>query len=156
MFESRRASATRILFTTTLVATILGLAAMQLEAKPASKKVSSKSAVSTWDVQESIRDIDFSQLHVRYQPEPPEYPEVAKVQRIQGTVKVEVILGKDGVPKYVNAISGPLALRTSAERYSRHWRFDPWTIKVKNAKTQKIVNYPVEARFYLSMPYKLQ
>jgi TonB family protein len=156
MFESHRAFATRVLFTTPLVMAILGLTGMQMEAKPAIKKISSKSAVSTRDVQDTVRDVDFSQLHVRYQPEPPEYPEVAKAQHIQGTVKVEVILGKDGVPKSVNAVSGPLVLRTSAERYSRHWRFDPWTIKAKDAKTQKTINYPVEARFYLSMPYKLQ
>jgi TonB family protein len=43
--------------------------------------------------------------------------------RIQGTVRVELQVGTDGVPVSARAVDGPYQLRAAAEAYALTWRF---------------------------------
>ncbi|MBI1940733.1 MAG: energy transducer TonB, partial [Acidobacteria bacterium] len=55
----------------------------------------------------------------------PEYPPLAKMARIQGTVRLEAVIGVDGRIQNLKAISGhPLLVNAALEAVSR-WRYQP-------------------------------
>ncbi len=55
----------------------------------------------------------------------PIYPEDARRQNIEGTVKVHVIVGKDGAIQGMEGISGPPLLVSAALSALRQWRYKP-------------------------------
>jgi TonB family protein len=66
--------------------------------------------------------VQSARLVCRYNPI---YPEDARMRHISGTVRLHVIVGKDGSVKELQAVSGPDALiGTSREAVSR-WRYRP-------------------------------
>jgi protein TonB len=91
-------------------------------------------------------DLPFSLVQVKEQPPPPDYPPLARSAGLQGTVIVEVLVGADGIPMSVRALSGPYALRATAEAYARAMKFKP---HLENGK-------PTAARFQLDMPFRLK
>lgn len=92
------------------------------------------------------QDFDFSKIKITHQPPAPAYPAEAKLQKIQGTVVVEITVDESGVPIAVKALEGPEALAPTAVEYAKAWRFEP--VKV-NGKA-------VKARFKLTMPFRLR
>jgi protein TonB len=55
----------------------------------------------------------------------PEYPPLAKMARIQGTVRLEALISKDGTIQGLKTISGhPLLVKSAMEAVSR-WRYQP-------------------------------
>ena len=59
-----------------------------------------------------------------YQPKP-EYPPLAKMARIQGTVRLEAIISKDGTIQDLKVVSGhPLLVKSALEAVQR-WRYQP-------------------------------
>lgn len=119
--------------------------------KPKPKPKAATTAPATTDAPEAsskpdrIVDVDFSQIKVRHKPKPPAYPAQAKIEKVQGIVVVEILVGTDGVPTSAKAVSGPDLLRAASEQYAMAWRFEPALSKGK----------PVAARLRLTMPYKL-
>jgi len=91
-------------------------------------------------------EMDFKQIRVKHQPDPPAYPADAKAQRIQGTVVVLVIIDTEGKVKSARATSGPPELHECAVNYAKAWEFEPAKVKGK----------PVPARFKLTMPFRLR
>jgi len=59
-----------------------------------------------------------------FQPKP-EYPPLAKMARIQGTVRLEAIISKDGTIQDLRVVSGhPLLVKSALEAVQR-WRYQP-------------------------------
>lgn len=59
-----------------------------------------------------------------YQPKP-EYPLLAKMARVQGTVRLAAIINKDGTIQDLKVLSGhPLLLKAALEAVAR-WRYQP-------------------------------
>ena len=56
----------------------------------------------------------------------PVYPASAKEMHVEGTVIMHVTVGKDGVVKSADVISGPSALRASAVDAVRQWTYRPF------------------------------
>ncbi len=55
----------------------------------------------------------------------PEYPPLAKMARIQGSVRLEAIISKDGTIQDLKVVSGhPLLVKSAIEAVSR-WRYQP-------------------------------
>jgi periplasmic protein TonB len=55
----------------------------------------------------------------------PEYPPLAKMARIQGTVRLEAIISKDGTIQDLKVLSGhPLLVKSAIDAVSR-WRYQP-------------------------------
>jgi len=55
----------------------------------------------------------------------PEYPQLAKMARIQGTVRLEAIISKDGTIQDLKVVSGhPLLVKAALEAVQR-WRYQP-------------------------------
>ena len=90
-------------------------------------------------------EFEFRQVKVFSWPPLPPYPPQAKSLRIQGVVKVRMLVGTDGVPVSADASEGHPLLRRTAEAYALQMRFQP----------QLQDGVLVSARFTLTMPFTL-
>lgn len=70
----------------------------------------------------------------------PEYPALAKDQRISGTVVLEANVGPDGAVRSVKVISGPQLLVPAAINAVRQWRYAPTLLDGKPIETQVRIN----------------
>ena len=55
----------------------------------------------------------------------PVYPPLAKAARVQGTVKFEATIGKDGTIQNLHLISGPPLLVQAAQQAVAQWQYKP-------------------------------
>ena len=93
---------------------------------------SSEQAILTKDTQgtQSMRvriggNVQKAKLIERVQPE---YPDEALKSRITGTVRLHIILEKDGTVKQVEVVSGHPLLVQAAVDAVRQWRYQPTTL----------------------------
>jgi len=75
----------------------------------------------------------------------PQYPLEARKQRIQGTVHIGVLIGKDGLIKEAHIIDGHPMLTASALEAVKGWRYQPYRLKGKILEVETIitVNYTI-------------
>ena len=66
----------------------------------------------------------FNPCHLTYRVEPV-YPTAAQQQRIEGTVKIHVVIAADGSVQNERVVSGPPALTSAAMDAAKYWRFFP-------------------------------
>jgi len=66
---------------------------------------------------------------------PPVYPELAKRQRITGTVEVEAEISDGGDVVRAKAVSGPALLRAPAEEAVKKWKFKPASVNGANVSS---------------------
>ena len=129
---------------------LAGLAAASLAANtppaPRSTPVAAHDAPGTEASGGGPVEMNFSQIKIKHQPAPPDYPADAKASHIQGTVVVIVTIDAEG--KVISAVadSGPEQLQSCAVEYAKAWEFKPAKVKGK----------PVTARFKLTMPFRLR
>ncbi|MGA9814173.1 MAG: TonB family protein [Terriglobales bacterium] len=73
----------------------------------------------------------------------PQYPEAARMQRVQGPVELKVLVGIDGLVRKITTISGNPLLVGAATDAVRQWRFKPHELKSKvvEFETQVTVNF---------------
>src|SRR5271163_3695703 len=76
----------------------------------------------------------------------PEYPKLARAQRVEGTVRLNMTIGADGVVHSVTVLGGPLLLIRAAEEAVRQWRYSPTLLDGKPIEVQK----EVDLRFHFS------
>lgn len=75
----------------------------------------------------------------------PVYPAIARTARIQGTVVLHGIIGKDGTVKEIQYLSGPPLLMHSCMDAVRQWRYSPYLLN----------NEPVEVDTTISCVFKM-
>jgi protein TonB len=73
----------------------------------------------------------------------PQYPNLARQARIQGTVTLDAIIGKDGGVRSLNVASGHPMLVPAAMAAVRQWRYKPYDSDglPSDVKTQITVNF---------------
>ncbi len=76
----------------------------------------------------------------------PIYPPDAKKARIQGTVLLDAIIGKDGTVENLTVVSGPPALQASAHDAVIQWTYKPFLLN----------GDPVEVKTTISVIYSLK
>lgn len=69
--------------------------------------------------------VPFDELPVLLSVQPPIYPEMVREAGIDGTVTVQVLVGKDGKVKQAQAIDGPEPLRTAGVTSAKTALFKP-------------------------------
>src|SRR5579864_2132253 len=69
----------------------------------------------------------------------PVYPPIAKTARVQGTVVLHAIIGKDGVVKEVELVSGPPLLTRAAMDAVRQWSYKPTLLNGKPVEVDTTV-----------------
>jgi TonB family protein len=75
----------------------------------------------------------------------PVYPPAAKQAKIQGQVVLSAIIGKDGLFKSLQVLSGPDELRASAWNAVKEWTYKPYLLN----------GQPVEVETTISVTYAL-
>ena len=70
----------------------------------------------------------------------PKYPEEAKKERIQGTVVLHAVIGKDGLMEEVSAISGPKELQQSSIDAVREWTYKPYLLNGDPVEVETTIN----------------
>jgi TonB family protein len=59
-------------------------------------------------------------------PVDPNYPMLAKQMKVQGSVVLQALIGKDGKIQDLHVLSGPAILSTAAREAVKQWRFKPY------------------------------
>ncbi len=66
----------------------------------------------------------------------PEYPPLARIARVQGTVRLKAVIGKDGEIEEVKVIEGRPLLVNAVMDAVKQWRYQP---TLRNGKPVKVV-----------------
>jgi protein TonB len=66
---------------------------------------------------------DASQVLAR--PVKPSYPLLARQMKVQGSVILQALIGRDGIIQNLRVVSGPHILASAAEDAVRQWHFKP-------------------------------
>ncbi len=69
----------------------------------------------------------------------PEYPELARQARVQGTVVLDAIVSAKGAVTEVRFVSGPEALSQAAMDTVRWWRYEPYLVNRQPGKVETTV-----------------
>ncbi len=70
----------------------------------------------------------------------PQYPAIAKEQKIEGTVVLQVAISTEGVVEEVTPVSGPPALRDAAVEAVKTWRYKPYLLNGNPVEVESQVN----------------
>ncbi|MBZ5527009.1 MAG: energy transducer TonB [Acidobacteriia bacterium] len=92
---------------------------------PSSRKNLPPAEASSQDPSKRIRvggNVTQAKIKVRVQPE---YPRIAREERLQGTVNLHAIVGKDGSVKQLRVIKGYCSLAEAAVKAVSQWRYSP-------------------------------
>jgi len=76
----------------------------------------------------------------------PQYPQEAKDARIQGSVHLDVVISKSGVPTEIRVLSGPPGLSEASVQAVTQWR---WNATLLNREPVEIIT-EVEINFTLA------
>ncbi len=68
------------------------------------------------------------------------YPVEAKKKKIQGTVVLHALIGKDGKIKQLKAVSGPKVLEKSSLEAVRGWTYKPYLLNGNPVEVETIIN----------------
>lgn len=73
----------------------------------------------------------------------PQYPATAKLSRIEGSVALQAVIGKDGSIQNLRVISGHPLLTAAALEAVKQWRYKPYYLNGEpvEVETQIIVNF---------------
>ncbi len=70
----------------------------------------------------------------------PRYPPMAKAQRLQGSVVLQALIGKDGNIQNVEVVSGPPSLAQAAVEAVRQWKYKPYLLNGQAVEVQTLIN----------------
>jgi len=70
------------------------------------------------------------------QPVKPSYPLLARQMKVQGSVILQALIGRDGTIQDLHVLSGPPILASAAQEAVRQWRFKPHYMGGEAVETQ--------------------
>jgi TonB family protein len=70
------------------------------------------------------------------QPVRPGYPVLARQMKVQGSVILQALIGRDGLIQNLHVLTGPPILADAAEEAVRQWRFKPHYLNNQPVETQ--------------------
>ena len=70
----------------------------------------------------------------------PKYPDAAKKAKIQGTVVLQAVIGKDGAIENLRVVSGPAELQQSALDAVRQWTYKPYLLNGDPVEVETTIN----------------
>ena len=81
--------------------------------------------------------VEAGQIQNKVQPE---YPQIAKVAHISGTVVLHAIIAKDGTIQELQYISGPPMLMKSAMDAVKQWKYKPYLLNGDPVEVETTIN----------------
>jgi TonB family protein len=76
----------------------------------------------------------------------PKYPEEARKGRIEGTVKLQITMEKDGSVTVQNVIEGDPVLASAAVEAVRQWRCEAWSLNGQPISLQTTIDVPFKLK----------
>jgi periplasmic protein TonB len=70
----------------------------------------------------------------------PTYPQIARSARVSGTVVLNAVISKDGIPQGIHASSGPAMLRQAAAEAVKNWRYRPYLLNNQPIEVETTIN----------------
>ena len=70
----------------------------------------------------------------------PEYPPVARQARIQGTVRIDIVVGKDGSVEQMSIVNGHPVLIPAAMEAVKHYKYRPTNLNGQPTPVQTTVD----------------
>ena len=92
---------------------------------PASSVVAEASRSATTNAGERVRLSPDTEQMVEH-PVEPSYPVLAKQSKVQGSVVLQALIGREGSIQDLRVLSGPAILSTAAMDAVKQWRFRPY------------------------------
>jgi TonB family protein len=109
---------------------ITGLVATRTDPYPSLRIPNERSAKKS----SQGKSLQFGHLVSRVEPS---YPEEAKQQGIEGTVKLHAVFGRDGTVESLSSISGPPALVAAAMNAVRGWHYSQTLLDNKSVEIEE-------------------
>jgi periplasmic protein TonB len=81
-------------------------------------------------------DISTNASEILTSPVRPNYPLLARQMKVQGSVILQALIGKDGIIQNLRVVSGPRILAGAAEDAVRQWKFKPHVVGGQAVETQ--------------------
>lgn len=81
-------------------------------------------------------EISTNASEVVTSPVRPDYPLLARQMKVQGSVILLALIGKDGIIQNLRVVSGPHILAGAAEDAVRQWKFKPHMVSGEAVETQ--------------------
>lgn len=69
----------------------------------------------------------------------PDYPMLARQMRVQGSVVLQALIGRDGLIQDLRVLSGPPILATAAQEAVRQWHFKPHYVGAQPVETRAAI-----------------
>jgi TonB family protein len=92
-------------------------------------------AAMTTNAAENLH-ISAEAAEVVSQPVRPGYPVLARQMKVQGSVILQALIGRDGLIQNLHVLTGPPILADAAEQAVRQWRFQPHYLNHQPVETQ--------------------
>jgi protein TonB len=90
--------------------------------------------VTTYAAERERMTADASDIVAR--PVTPSYPLLARKMKVQGSVILQALIGKDGIIQNLRVVSGPHILASAAQDAVRQWHFKPHFEGAEPVETQ--------------------
>jgi protein TonB len=91
------------------------------EATPAAERTNISTVAATSIVTRSVQ---------------PDYPRLARQMRVQGSVLLQALIGRDGMIQDLRVLSGPPILAAAAQEAVRQWHFKPHYVGAQPVETR--------------------
>ena len=111
-----------------------GSSSVRVDLQPGSPPRSTSEAATTRDVDSAANVASNAAEHVQMPPDAsalvtipvkPNYPLLARQMKVQGSVILQALIGKDGIIQNLRVVSGPHILASAAQDAVRQWHFKP-------------------------------
>lgn len=102
---------------------------------PMTVSADQSAANMTANAAENLR-ISAEAADVISQPVRPGYPVLARQMKVQGSVILQAMIGRDGLIQDLHVLTGPPILADAAEQAVRQWRFKPHYLNNQPVETQ--------------------
>jgi TonB family protein len=104
----------------------IGLAMGSAGSEPARSVITTSDVVSNASQSSNRMRLSTDTTQVVSHPVEPNYPLLAKEMKVQGSVVLEALIGKDGHIQNLHIVSGPTILSSAAREAVQQWRFKPY------------------------------
>jgi protein TonB len=120
---------------------------LDLGAKPRTPPPTQPAAADT-SAAHAAEHVSADSPEVVYSPSEPVYPRLAEQMKVEGSVKLQVNIDKNGNIVGIQVLSGPPILAAAAQEAVRQWRFRP---RYKNGapidtEAHVVVNFTISTR----------
>jgi len=111
-----------------------GSSSVRVDLQPGSPPRTTSEAPTTRDVDTAANVTSNAAEHVQMSPDAsalltipvkPNYPLLARQMKVQGSVILQALIGKDGIIQNLRVVSGPHILASAAQDAVRQWHFKP-------------------------------